>query len=176
RYMAVAFAKQLPSAGYCLGSSHHDHPLPLQISSAFSCRPKIINLALKIGPRCPQQRSKISVFRPVAIEKGSHSPSAADSPEGGVDFDTSGKPEPFSSSTKENSDNKVHTLDLNLPRRSLLVSFTCDACSSRTKRVINRHAYERGTVFVQCAGCEAYHKLVDNLGLVVEYDFRDDLD
>jgi protein import protein ZIM17 len=28
----------------------------------------------------------------------------------------------------------------------------------------------------QCAGCEAYHKLVDNLGLIVEYDFRDDPD
>lgn len=67
-------------------------------------------------------------------------------------------------------------LNLNLPRRSLMVSFNCDACGTRTKRFVNRHAYERGTVFVQCAGCEAYHKLVDNLGLIVEYDFRDDPD
>lgn len=28
----------------------------------------------------------------------------------------------------------------------------------------------------QCAGCLKYHKLVDNLGLVVEYDLRDDMD
>ena len=27
---------------------------------------------------------------------------------------------------------------------------------------------------VQCAGCLKYHKLVDNLGLIVEYDFRED--
>lgn len=67
-------------------------------------------------------------------------------------------------------------LNLNLPRRSLMVSFNCDACGTRTKRIVNRHAYERGTVFVQCAGCEAYHKLVDNLGLIVEYDFREDPD
>jgi len=67
-------------------------------------------------------------------------------------------------------------LNLNLPRRTLMVSFNCDACGTRTKRIVNRHAYERGTVFVQCAGCEAYHKLVDNLGLIVEYDFRDDPD
>lgn len=27
----------------------------------------------------------------------------------------------------------------------------------------------------QCAGCHKYHKLVDNLGLVVEYDFREEI-
>uniref|UniRef100_A0A7C9DAQ4 DNL-type domain-containing protein n=1 Tax=Opuntia streptacantha TaxID=393608 RepID=A0A7C9DAQ4_OPUST len=67
---------------------------------------------------------------------------------------------------------KESSIDLQLPRRSLLVQFTCDACGERTKRLINRLAYERGTVFVQCAGCLQHHKLVDNLGLVVEYDFR----
>ncbi|XP_062204505.1 mitochondrial protein import protein ZIM17-like [Phragmites australis] len=62
------------------------------------------------------------------------------------------------------------TVDIKLPRRSLLVQFTCNACGERTKRLINRVAYERGTVFLQCAGCQVYHKFVDNLGLVVEYD------
>uniref|UniRef100_A0A0E0C4F4 DNL-type domain-containing protein n=1 Tax=Oryza meridionalis TaxID=40149 RepID=A0A0E0C4F4_9ORYZ len=57
------------------------------------------------------------------------------------------------------------TFDLNLPRRSLLVQFTCNACGERTKRLINRVAYERGTIFLQCAGCQVYHKFVDNLGL-----------
>ncbi|XP_059648639.1 uncharacterized protein LOC132294704 isoform X2 [Cornus florida] len=66
------------------------------------------------------------------------------------------------------------TIDLQLPRRSLLVHFTCDACGERTQKLINRLAYERGTVFVQCAGCFQHHKLVDNLGLVVEHDFRED--
>ncbi|KAL3690730.1 hypothetical protein R1sor_004381 [Riccia sorocarpa] len=39
-------------------------------------------------------------------------------------------------------------------------------------RLINPEAYRRGTVFVQCAGCEAYHQLVDNLNLIEEFDFR----
>lgn len=66
------------------------------------------------------------------------------------------------------------TIDLKLPRRSLLVQFTCNKCGERTKRLINRVAYERGTVFLQCAGCQVYHKFVDNLGLVVEYDLREE--
>ncbi|GMH27538.1 hypothetical protein Nepgr_029381 [Nepenthes gracilis] len=66
------------------------------------------------------------------------------------------------------------SIDVKLPRRSLLVQFTCNSCGERTKRLVNRVAYERGTVFVQCAGCRQYHKLVDNLSLVVEHDFRND--
>lgn len=65
------------------------------------------------------------------------------------------------------------SIDLNLPRRSLLVQFTCDLCDERTERLVNRLAYERGAVFVQCAGCQRLHKLVDNLGLITEYDFRE---
>jgi hypothetical protein len=41
------------------------------------------------------------------------------------------------------------TIDIKLPRRSLLVQFTCNACGERTKRLINRVAYERGTIFLQ---------------------------
>ncbi|KAM0849963.1 hypothetical protein ACQ4PT_053374 [Festuca glaucescens] len=66
------------------------------------------------------------------------------------------------------------TFDIKLPRRSLLVQFTCNKCDARTKRLINRVAYERGTVFLQCAGCQVYHKFIDNLGLIVEYDLREE--
>ncbi|KAI3497929.1 hypothetical protein L2E82_13919 [Cichorium intybus] len=66
------------------------------------------------------------------------------------------------------------TIDLKLPRRSLLVHFTCNSCGERSQKLINRLAYEKGTVFVQCTGCSQYHKLVDNLNLVVEYDFREE--
>jgi mitochondrial protein import protein ZIM17 len=38
---------------------------------------------------------------------------------------------------------------------------------------VNPHAFEKGTIFVQCKGCEAWHQLVDNPGLIQEYDFRD---
>lgn len=87
-----------------------------------------------------------------------------------VPFCCSSNPGVNPGSTDESS--KESSIDLQLPRRSLLVQFTCDACGERTKRLINRLAYERGTVFVQCSGCLQHHKLVDNLGLVVEYDFR----
>ncbi|CAI9096331.1 OLC1v1032441C4 [Oldenlandia corymbosa var. corymbosa] len=40
-------------------------------------------------------------------------------------------------------------IDLKLPRRSLLVTFTCNACGERSAKLVNRVAYERGTVFVQ---------------------------
>ncbi|CAM8912527.1 unnamed protein product [Rhodiola kirilowii] len=38
----------------------------------------------------------------------------------------------------------------------------------RTTRAINPHAYTEGTVFVQCCGCQIFHKLVDNLNLFHE--------
>ncbi|KAF6135650.1 hypothetical protein GIB67_028221 [Kingdonia uniflora] len=54
------------------------------------------------------------------------------------------------------------------PRRRMLVAFTCKICSQRTTRAINPHAYNDGTVFVQCCGCNVFHKLVDNLNLFDE--------
>ncbi|KAI5075739.1 hypothetical protein GOP47_0009815 [Adiantum capillus-veneris] len=86
-----------------------------------------------------------------------------------VALSNSSHEEDSSSLPSEEHESKI---DLSLPRRRLQVSFTCDACGERSRRLINPHAYARGTVFVQCAGCEVYHKLVDNLGLIEEYDFR----
>lgn len=71
---------------------------------------------------------------------------------------------------------KEAAIDLKLPRRSLLVTFTCNSCDARSQKLINRLAYERGLVYVQCSGCSKYHKLVDNLGLVVEYNFQEETD
>ncbi|GAV73290.1 zf-DNL domain-containing protein [Cephalotus follicularis] len=76
----------------------------------------------------------------------------------------------------ESSDsNQSASIDIKLPRRRLLVQFTCDDCGERTQRLINPLAYERGLVYVQCAGCSQHHKLVDNLGLVVDYDLREEI-
>ncbi|KAK7275150.1 hypothetical protein RIF29_16259 [Crotalaria pallida] len=85
----------------------------------------------------------------------------------GDDFDSAPQPESHNSEAGA-------SIDLRLPRRSLLVQFTCKSCGESTKRLVNRLAYERGSVFVQCAGCLQHHKLVDNLGLIVEYDFREE--
>ncbi|EOA34564.1 hypothetical protein CARUB_v10022115mg [Capsella rubella] len=75
--------------------------------------------------------------------------------------------------SNDSVEGQVASVDIKLPRRRLQVEFTCNSCGERTKRLINRHAYERGLVFVQCAGCLQHHKLVDNLGAIVEYDFRE---
>ena len=49
--------------------------------------------------------------------------------------------------------------------------FTCDRCGTRQEKRVNPRAATRGTVFVQCAGCEEWHQLCDHLGLVEEWDF-----
>ncbi|PON89924.1 Mitochondrial import protein TIM [Trema orientale] len=73
---------------------------------------------------------------------------------------------------KESSTVNVSTFPWSLftksPRRRMLVAFTCNICGQRTTRAINPHAYTDGTVFVQCCGCSAFHKLVDNLNLFHE--------
>ncbi|KAF8013427.1 hypothetical protein BT93_I1317 [Corymbia citriodora subsp. variegata] len=70
---------------------------------------------------------------------------------------------------KESSSEDTSTFPFSLftksPRRRMLVAFTCNICRQRTTRAINPHAYTDGTVFVQCCGCNAYHKLVDHLNL-----------
>ncbi|KAG7556728.1 Zinc finger DNL-type [Arabidopsis suecica] len=57
------------------------------------------------------------------------------------------------------------------PRRRMRVAFTCNVCGQRTTRAINPHAYTDGTVFVQCCGCNVFHKLVDNLNLFHEVKY-----
>ena len=57
-------------------------------------------------------------------------------------------------------------------RRTVLAQFTCDQCGTRSERNVNPAALKRGTVYVQCQGCDAWHTLVDNLDLVKEYDLK----
>ncbi|KAF3646695.1 putative tRNA(adenine(34)) deaminase, chloroplastic-like [Capsicum annuum] len=58
------------------------------------------------------------------------------------------RPESIKSSASSDS-TKEPAFNLNLPRRSLLATFTCNACGVRSQKLINRLAYERGTVFIQ---------------------------
>ncbi|KAI3762109.1 hypothetical protein L1987_52532 [Smallanthus sonchifolius] len=73
---------------------------------------------------------------------------------------------------QESSAHKISTFPWSLftksPRRRMRVAFTCNVCGQRTTRAINPHAYTDGTVFVQCCGCNVFHKLVDNLNLFHE--------
>ncbi|ERM96244.1 uncharacterized protein LOC18424173 [Amborella trichopoda] len=79
---------------------------------------------------------------------------------------------PVSEADVSNAQQPVSTFPWSLftrsPRRRMRVAFTCNVCGQRTTRAINPHAYTDGTVFVQCAGCNIFHKLVDNLNLFHE--------
>ncbi|KAK9934848.1 hypothetical protein M0R45_021977 [Rubus argutus] len=57
------------------------------------------------------------------------------------------------SELEQNDPDTDATIDIQLPRRSLLVKFTCDLCNERTSKLVNRLAYEKGLIYVQCAGC-----------------------
>lgn len=57
------------------------------------------------------------------------------------------------------------------PRRSRLVAFTCNKCDARTERAVNPRAWDKGTVFMQCGECGAWHNLRDELNLIDEVVF-----
>lgn len=56
---------------------------------------------------------------------------------------------------------------------TVLVTLGMFAAGSRSERLVNPDAYRKGTVFVQCQGCEVWHQLVDNMDLIKEYDLRE---
>lgn len=64
---------------------------------------------------------------------------------------------------------KENQIQLPKVKRSAELTFTCNKCGHRTTRKVNPEVYKKGTMFVQCAGCAAWHKMVDNLGLMYEF-------
>ncbi|KAF3783056.1 DNL-type zinc finger protein [Nymphaea thermarum] len=89
-----------------------------------------------------------------------------------TDSGMEGPPSPAAGDQSDSVAQQVSTFPWSLftrsPRRRMRVAFTCNVCGHRTTRAINPHAYTDGTVFVQCAGCNVFHKLVDNLNLFHE--------
>ena len=75
-------------------------------------------------------------------------------------------PEAGGSGEKKLKDNQIQ---LPKVKRSAELTFTCNKCGHRTTRMVNPEVYKKGTMFVQCAGCETWHKMVDNLGLIWEF-------
>ncbi len=51
------------------------------------------------------------------------------------------------------------------PRRTKRIQFTCNMCGSTTTKMVNPHAWEKGTVFAQCSGCGVKHKLIGEMPL-----------
>jgi len=62
-------------------------------------------------------------------------------------------------------------LESSSPRRNLAVEFTCNKCGGRTAKMVSRHAYTKGCIFVTCDHCEVQHRLVDRLKVVEEYNY-----
>lgn len=78
-----------------------------------------------------------------------------------------------SNSGESGEGGEVATVQLDMPRRSLQLTFTCNKCSAVTTRMINRIAWEKGLVFAQCNGCKVWHNIKDAAGLVEEFRFKD---
>jgi len=60
---------------------------------------------------------------------------------------------------QDEEDNVVRPSSGN-PRRTQRVQFTCNLCGETTTKMVNPHAWEKGTVFAQCSGCDVKHKLI----------------
>lgn len=106
-----------------------------------------------------ERATRLPVLRAITRAEGS-----------GDDEETEGSaveaPEAGGSGEKKLKDNQIQ---LPKVKRSAELSFTCNKCEHRTTRMVNPEVYKKGTMFVQCAGCEAWHKMVDNLGLIYEF-------
>ncbi|KAL4855548.1 Mitochondrial protein import protein ZIM17 [Chlorella vulgaris] len=76
-------------------------------------------------------------------------------------------------SCSSDSESSTVKIDLQLPRRSMLVQFTCDKCTGRSERLVNPLAWNKGMVIAQCQHCEAWHMLSDAAGLVEEIRYAD---
>lgn len=92
----------------------------------------------------------------------------------GIDNNSSSDTEHGEATTSSSTSTTTASLDLQLPRRSMLVTFTCNKCDTRTERLVNPVAWNKGMVICQCAGCQAWHQLADAAGLVDEIRYTDD--
>ncbi|KAL6769043.1 hypothetical protein ACKKBF_B17265 [Auxenochlorella protothecoides x Auxenochlorella symbiontica] len=56
----------------------------------------------------------------------------------------------------------------NHARRTRKVRFTCNLCGTQNTKRVNPHAWQAGSVFARCSGCQGVHKLQDNLEVFFE--------
>jgi len=108
----------------------------------------------------------------LSIDSISSSSSTIDNTDNSSD-DGDGEKEQTTTSSSSSSTTAA-SVDLQLPRRSMLVTFTCNKCDTRTERLVNPVAWNKGMVICQCAGCQAWHQLADAAGLVDEIRYTDD--
>ncbi|ODV60040.1 Zim17p, partial [Ascoidea rubescens DSM 1968] len=75
----------------------------------------------------------------------------------------------FSSSTFKLNDNnnanssKKAIRKFKVPNQELMIAFTCKKCNTRSSHVMSKQAYTKGTVLIECPGCNNRHLIADHL-------------
>ncbi|KAK6501968.1 hypothetical protein TWF481_009787 [Arthrobotrys musiformis] len=80
-------------------------------------------------------------------------------------------PPPSSSSSTPSDTTSSPSSTVSFPlaeKPSYELTFTCKKCSHRSSHKITKQAYHKGTVLIQCPGCEVRHLIADHLKI-----FRD---
>ncbi|KAK6519359.1 hypothetical protein TWF281_003193 [Arthrobotrys megalospora] len=76
---------------------------------------------------------------------------------------------PSDSPSSSSSSQPSSTVSFPLAEKpSYELTFTCKKCSHRSSHKITKQAYHKGTVLIQCPGCEVRHLIADHLKI-----FRD---
>ncbi|KZZ90722.1 DNL zinc finger domain-containing protein [Ascosphaera apis ARSEF 7405] len=49
-----------------------------------------------------------------------------------------------------------------------MITFTCKPCSQRSSHRISHHGYHKGTVLIECPGCQSRHVISDHLKIFMD--------
>ncbi|KAF3910916.1 hypothetical protein ABW20_dc0109070 [Dactylellina cionopaga] len=142
-------------------------------ASTFRLTKPIIGLA-QCSRLCTPKPFILQAFRPTApsrilpqalssIRKYSTS-SDVDSPAILPPPKDSSSPPSTPSSSKVSSNSSFRLLD----RPTYELTFTCKKCNERSSHKMSKQAYHKGTVLIQCPGCQVRHLIADHLKI-----FRD---
>lgn len=97
----------------------------------------------------------VSTIQPVHIavpfaagpqEQGTSDGPSQGSPDSADASGSAGEAGSLDDSCSSDSESGTVKIDLQLPRRSMLVQFTCDKCTGRSERLVNPLAWNKGMV------------------------------
>ncbi|KAI5297688.1 hypothetical protein KEM56_004615 [Ascosphaera pollenicola] len=78
-------------------------------------------------------------------------------------------PTPLTEGTRELTPKEKIALE---QRRSqepaYMITFTCKPCSQRSSHRISHHGYHKGTVLIECPGCQSRHVVSDHLKIFMD--------
>ncbi|KAJ5972618.1 Zinc finger DNL-type [Penicillium vulpinum] len=81
-------------------------------------------------------------------------------------------PRPLTESPKSQTEQEAEWEAQNQERRkdeeAYRITFTCKPCGHRSAHRMSKQGYHRGTVLIQCPGCDSRHIMCDHLGVFFE--------